>query len=356
MVSARDLNDAGQVFIEALSDVAEADAQGDLILLQVKRTLTATTLDDAATEMAAIEAVAAARNPAVKPVYGIVCQYARIDLDWQRLPAASANRALVTRLLAEGRLRAPEMQGDPCWDIISTAWPVLRDPWDFYRYAFERAMRRTIDVADAERCRNEISECFERLRQGRKSPGRLLQQDDFDTHTAFSGNLEVGKRVTLGRWQAGQYMPRKELAAGLAGKVEALRQASRDKLAAAMPVLWLAGRSGAGKSVMLLNIASELVEQGARIWWLDAYQLQDAIDYLAQSDAASMPDVLAIDDVFDRDARQHLDIGRFSMLMDDLGPREWPVLMTCGPTEFADDFEGRRDSRVSKSIGTNSRC
>ena len=207
MVSARDLNDAGQVFIEALSDVAEADAQGDLILLQVKRTLTATTLDDAATEMAAIEAVAAARNPAVKPVYGIVCQYARIDLDWQRLPAASANRALVTRLLAEGRLRAPEMQGDPCWDIISTAWPVLRDPWDFYRYAFERAMRRTIDVADAERCRNEISECFERLRQGRKSPGRLLQQDDFDTHTAFSGNLEVGKRVTLGRWQAGQYMP-----------------------------------------------------------------------------------------------------------------------------------------------------
>ena len=76
MVSARDLNDAGQVFIEALSDVAEADAQGDLILLQVKRTLTATTLDDAATEMAAIEAVAAARNPAVKPVYGIVCQYA----------------------------------------------------------------------------------------------------------------------------------------------------------------------------------------------------------------------------------------------------------------------------------------
>ena len=57
------------------------------------------------------------------------------------------------------------------------------------------------------------------------------------------------------------------------------------------------GAFGAGKSVMLLNIASELVEQGARIWWLDAYQLQDAIDYLAQSDAASMPDVLAIDDV-----------------------------------------------------------
>ena len=62
------------------------------------------------------------------------------------------------------------------------------------------------------------------------------------------------------------------------------------------------GAFGAGKSVMLLNIASELVEQGARIWWLDAYQLQDAIDYLAQSDAASMPDVLAIDDVFDRRA------------------------------------------------------
>ena len=44
--------------------------KGDLILLQVKRTLTATTLDDAATEMAAIEAVAAARNPAVKPFTG----------------------------------------------------------------------------------------------------------------------------------------------------------------------------------------------------------------------------------------------------------------------------------------------
>ena len=298
MVSARDLNDAGQVFIEALSDVAEADAQGDLILLQVKRTLTATTLDDAATEMAAIEAVAAARNPAVKPFTGS-CQYARIDLDWQRLPAASANRALVTRLLAEGRLRAPEMQGDPCWDIISTAWPVLRDPWDFYRYAFERAMRRTIDVADAERCRNEISECFERLRQGRKSPGRLLQQDDFDTHTAFSGNLEVGKRVTLGRWQAGSTCPQgtggwtgRESRSAAAGFARQARRGDAGVMAG--------GAFGAGKSVMLLNIASELVEQGARIWWLDAYQLQDAIDYLAQSDAASMPDVLAIDDVFDR--------------------------------------------------------
>lgn len=339
MASAQNLNAAGQVFVEALSDVAEADAQGDLILLQVKRTLTTTTLDDAAAEMAAIEAVAAARNPAVKPVYGVVCQYTKIDLDWQRLPAASAHRALVARLSAEGRLRTPEVHADPCWDVIATVWPVLRDPWDFYRCAFERAMRRTVDVADAERCRNEISERFEQLRHVRATPGRLLQRGDFDMQATFSGHLEVGKRVTLGRWQAGQYMRRTALAAALATKADGLRQASRGHPDAAMPVLWLAGRSGAGKSVILLNLAAELAQQGARIWWLEPDQLQDAIDYLARNDAASMPDFIAIDDVFDRDAREHLDIGRFSMLMDDLGPRDWPVLVTCGPSEFADDFE-----------------
>ncbi len=334
------LNESGKVFVEALSDVAEVTANKGLVLLQVKRTLSRTSLDDAAAEMAAIEAVASQQQPPVNPTYGVVCQYAEIELDWRNLPSKSPQQALVKRLLVEGRLKQPEQHEDPRWAAIATSWSVLKDPWAFYRFAFERVLRRTVDLQDAERCRNEISERFIHDRQYSVTPGQLLLACDFEIRSdKAGGRLDIGQQVTLKRWQAGQYMSRPALATGLISTADSLRQKTLANPGSAMPVLWLAGRSGAGKSVMLLNLMSELVRQGARVWWLKPKELNNAIDLLTLGDTRPMPDYLAVDDVFDRDARDSLDIGRISILMDEQGVRDWPVLLTCGPSEFAADFE-----------------
>ena len=53
----------GDVFVEALSDIARWETAEQLVLLQVKRTLTPATLDSAAGEVAAIESFIATARP-----------------------------------------------------------------------------------------------------------------------------------------------------------------------------------------------------------------------------------------------------------------------------------------------------
>lgn len=330
---------AGQVFVEALSDIAEVAANDSLVLLQVKRTLTAGSLDAAAAEIAAIEAFAAARGRREKIRYGIVCQYSEIDLDWTELPGRSRHQPLISSLLAEGRLAPPALHPDPRWEALSAIWTCVQDPFDFFRFAFERVLSREVDPEGAVRCRNDIAERFAKSRPDTHPPGRLVRCEDFVLDRSSRGGLEVGKQVTFARWRAGQYMARPAHAANLSNRAEALRQRFQSHPVAGLRVLWIAGRSGAGKSVALLSTIDELVKRNATVWWLKPDELAGALRLLVKQRDVPMPDFLAVDDVFDRDARDSLDLGRIGALLDEQGPRDWPVLLTCGPTEFAADFD-----------------
>ncbi|WP_435456943.1 hypothetical protein [Variovorax sp. LT2P21] len=338
LVASHDFEKAGQVFVEALSDVAIRGHDGSLVLLQVKRTLTAATLDSAAEEVAAIESVDLAQAQPVKPCYGVVCQHRSIDLDWARLPSASPHAKLVNRLHAEGRLRVPQQLSNPRWQALAALWGRHSDPFGFLRFALDSILHRRIDVSDASACWEAIVERYQQGRVQAAACGQRLEAGDVLVAEQASQQLEVGKRVTWERWRRGQYMPRPRLAGEALCRAVELREQALQTLSSELSVHWLAGRSGAGKSVVLLNVVSDLVQAGHSVLWLKPEELEHALAQIARGEGWATPDFLAVDDIFDLDARDTVDLGRISILIDDQGARHWPVLLTCGPSEFADDF------------------
>lgn len=338
LVASEDFAESGRVFVEALSDVAEQDRDGSLVLLQVKRTLTSAALDSAADEIAAIEGVDAAQPQPLKPHYGVVCQYHEIALDWSRLPSASPHSTLLKQLQAEGRLRSPQQAPNPRWQILSTIWNSHSDPFGYLRFALDRIMQRQVVAGDAAACWEVLAERYQQGRIHVPRYGQRLDIADVCMTDQVARHLEVGRRITWDRWRRGQYMPRPELVSDAVSEALALHAQGMHAEAAELSVYWLAGRSGAGKSVILLNVVSELVMSGYGVLWLKPEELEPALIQIARGDASAAPDFLAVDDVFDPDAQDKIDLARISNLIDEQGLRRWPVLLTCGPTEFADDF------------------
>jgi hypothetical protein len=339
LVASSDFYKAGQVFVEALSDVAIRNKDGALVLLQVKRTLTAATLNSAAEEVAAIEAVDAQQAQPVRPCYGVVCQHRNIDLDWGKLPSQSPHVPLVKRLLAEGRLQLPQQLPNPRWQALAALWNCHSDPFEFLRFALDRIVHRKVDVGDASACWEALAERYSQGLVEEIDCGTVLSVVDvLETADKATQHLEVGKRVTWDRWRRGQYMRRPVFVGDAVSRILALREWGVQIPSTELSVYWLAGRSGAGKSVVLLNVVSDLVQAGFSVLWLKPDELEPALNRIAGSQGSALPDFLAVDDIFDPDARDSINLGRISALIDGLGAHHWPVLLTCGPSEFADDF------------------
>lgn len=154
--------------------------------------------------------------------------------------------------------------------------------------------------------------------------------------------LEVGRQATLARMRAGQYMPRDARVATLAQRAVTLSDLAVLSPEAAVRVLWLSGRSGVGKSVLLLQLLEQLVSTGRRVLWLgsDAGLLDSALRDQVPLPAHAAPEFIAVDDIYDRDSREQLELAKLSNYIDEQGRRNWPLLITCGPTEFAEAFVG----------------
>ena len=50
------------------------------------------------------------------------------------------------------------------------------------------------------------------------------------------------------------------------------------------------------------------------------------------------PEFIGVDDLYDRDAREQLELTKLASYIDERGRRNWPLIITCGPTEFAEAF------------------
>ena len=185
LINSAEFGQAGKVFVEALSDVAVREQGGSVLLLQVKRTLTAAALNSAAAEIAAIEAVDAAQAEPLMPCYSVVCQHHDIDLDWSRLPKASPHAALVQRLRQGNRLLPPRQLPNPRWQALTALRERHSDPFGFLRFALDRILHRQVSESDAAACWEAIAE---RFRQGQIGLGdRRLQFGGYGPFLASLG-------------------------------------------------------------------------------------------------------------------------------------------------------------------------
>lgn len=341
--SGDDLRSKGDVFVEALSDIARWDAAQRLVLLQVKRTLTPATLDSAAGEIDAIESFICTTRPELKGAlkYGVVSAFTSGATQWTDLPKGSRHKNIIRDLQTQGRLVSPRIEQDPWWRAVTAVWPHVDDPYLFARFAFERVLLRRVDPDDARLCRDAIAERYAASRRPGPRVVQLLSAADFAPDRRVERfRLEVGRQATLPRMRAGQYMPRDARVAVLAERATALSDLAALPQEAAVRTLWLSGRSGVGKSVLLLQLLEHLVLSGRRVQWLsgEASLLDRALRGTEDLPPHEAPEFIAVDDIYDRDAREQLDLSRLATYVDEQGPRWWPLLITCGPTEFAEAF------------------
>lgn len=179
------------------------------------------------------------------------------------------------------------------------------------------------------------------------SPGfHIVTRDDRAPDTLARGGFLTGQQPRLWHLTAGYFASRPALTERFLDAFDEWTETDVEHDGpTALPVFWITGRSGSGKSVMLLQLMTALHErhQGPIVWLRSgAWALPQTVTWLrAQNDDLSGRPILVIDDPWApgrgdaaaaawRDAFAHVDdlIGRDQAHL-------VPVLLCCGPTEQA---------------------
>lgn len=337
------LDEAGGIFLEALSDLAKRIEGDRLVCIQVKRTLTKETLKDAVAEVEAIDGFLAKHYPSLRGQvkFELIASRGDATLQWGDIPEKHPSRPLINTLIKTDRLLTPRIEPDPWWRAVVAVWKHLEDPYGFLRYALDRALSRAPTAADAQRVRDDICERFAQSRQLRELPAQLLTSADFQSVMPPSRSLEIGREITLARMRDQQYMPRSYRLDALYATLLERKDLSQRDLKSEARVFWLSGRSGVGKSVLLLQTVERLVTEGWRVLWLkgQAELLEPSLRAIADAPPEWRPDFIAIDDLYDPDARTKIDLEGLGKFIDERDRQLWPMILTCGPAEFADSFK-----------------
>jgi hypothetical protein len=150
----------------------------------------------------------------------------------------------------------------------------------------------------------------------------------------------TGQQPDLRKLRGGYFADRRlydELAREALEWISAEQQPGREALG--IPVLWIAGRSGSGKSVALLHLLSRLNEEGVGpILWLGqgVELLPDAVRRLPGLAAPGEQIILAMDDPYAPRTQQDGEHWRSALRTLQLRPEARPpLIICCGLTDQA---------------------
>lgn len=342
--------------LEALSDHTRTD--GDLtVCVQVKRTLRTDSLADAAAEFAIVDAFLESQTAADRYArirYECVGRSAEAVLDWAqvRLPAKVRSSRPDLRLRFEklrdaGRILPPRVEPDPWWRLLAAVHVYVDDPFAFAREALDLCLSRDLDADGARRVRDAITERFIERRTRAAAPCDYLTVADITPALQASPDVQVGIEPTLHALRDAQFMERPNILSQACAHLDALVSERERPGYRLLDVLWIDGRSGSGKSVLLLQLMALLVREGARVVWLrdrggELFGLLKQIEAHAPTGG---PEYVFIDDLYNPQGRSRLDLDEIVSLITYRPDVNWPVVLTCGPPEFhqalADDSAGR---------------
>ena len=168
------------------------------------------------------------------------------------------------------------------------------------------------------------------------APGDLLGPTDFADCSENQSYVLVGQRPTLADLNAGCFMARRELVQQITAALRAARIREQGRDREKVPVVWIDGGSGVGKSALLLQTIRELaLTESDPINYLGHYanQLPKSLRYWG---AQSMPTVIAIDDIYAPDYRQADLWSEVNHLAHDA---PYTTILTCGPSDYREHFE-----------------
>jgi hypothetical protein len=363
LARATDVRQAGATFLEGLSDLSRA---GDdcTILVQVKRTLTKARLAEAAAEAAILDEFIEREARSIHDklrfeVVGKATNRAGALPDWDgvvlptELECREQRQLRFERMLAEGRVLPPRLDPDPWWRIISAAWCALDDPFAFACEALEICLRRGIDPTAAERVRDEIAETFVRRRRHVHLPGQVITATEVEPEANQSQEVVLGQIPTLGHLKDGRFMDREGHVAAAVAELDrhvSDRDWRRDPYVYAF---WIEGRSGNGKSVLLLQVMRHLAQdRRANVVWLDdaSENLLPLLEAWAETPAAICGRCYVfIDDFYAYTKRGVVGFREIARLTRRHSRADWPILVTCGAPEQRDEWKASGDDEAFRT-------
>ena len=354
LVSARDAESCGVHFFEAFSDFVR-QAGPKKVCVQVKRTLDSQTMSRAAAGFVVLDEFMEREAPSIRDeiCFEVLSESGDPNLmsaeawDGIELPTGIEDRSRrQTRLKAlrsQGRLLAPREEQDPWWRLIATVYPVLDDPFAFGREALEICLARGVDAEDAKRVRNHIAEAFfKRRRNIQTFPGEALTREKFEPRASPSRDIVLGEVPTIAHLLDGRFMDRPERLQDAAGALDGVLAERAWHAGPQVYALWLEGRSGNGKSVLLLQLMRKAVMGGASVIWLD----DGSADLLPLLQAWAISSQITVDPIFvfvdDFNAphkREMIDFDAMARLLRRHSETHWPILVTCGPPEQHEELK-----------------
>lgn len=334
---------------EGLSDLASSDGRS-VYLTQVKSTLSQDALRASANEALAVDRflelhynelrdnfffqVVTRRTPSNTPEFGTLSAE---DLRLKGEPGERWNNI-------RHRFLPLSIQSDPYFSLAVKLFSSVTKVFDF----LDIAIGKVFHLLGANRNSSAISEDLLRLWDSRRTdsppPPHLLSVRDWTPVLPSGPQILVGERPSITDVTRGCFMERPQrLYKALEQITELQRAVSRRKL----PILWLEGTSGVGKSVLLLQVLRELTLEGsAPVHFLRHFssRLPDAILYWKNEKRRP---IIAVDDLYSPDDRSLADVWNslFDLSYDEHWLEGLPLVLTAGPFEYYDSFSRESDRR-----------
>ena len=163
----------------------------------------------------------------------------------------------------------------------------------------------------------------------------------------------LGQIPTLWHLQDGRFMDRPEQVKTALERLDLLvgtRDFRRDPY---IYTLWIEGRSGNGKSVLLLQLVRRLVrDRTAQVIWLDdaSEHLLPLLEAWAENPVDSTPlTYVFVDDFYAPSKRARIDFDKVSRLLREHSRSDWPILVTCGAPEQRQEWKASGDDEAFRT-------
>ncbi|MEM1182349.1 MAG: S1 RNA-binding domain-containing protein [Acidobacteriota bacterium] len=346
---------------EALSDLVQVATDGQWTITQMKKTGTSGALAKALEELWTIDVVARRETPDLVDSlsYEVRCASwqlvdAQASIDrWTPPPSPDSHSESAVENFR--RKVVTSTDPNPRDDLIDVLANKLRaaDPLGWIHEWVGKLMAAAVDARDSRALSSELFSALSALRNAdsqRRLPDgiRLISPDLREPDAVTTGPYLVGEQPRLRHLREGWFAPRRWQ---VVPATEAIREwISTDPFGTdrmrRLPVFWIEGRSGSGKSILLLQVMARLVASGvAPLMWLGGRTrlLPDAMKWAQLAVERGAQPIVCIDDPFspgDQEAavaNWRRALVSLENLRDD--GEVAPIIIACGPSEQVQALE-----------------
>jgi hypothetical protein len=357
--------DGQETFIEELSDIVLKAADQPLVVMQVKLTQTPATLRKGLDDLLSVHEVVRAEAPgrAAEIEYGLAFRFADPKAAQSVIDRwADIDPGIRQPLASRVQIGVHPDPGGQIESLLSNTLRALEPQSIRYEWVGSLLRSAASPTVDERRAQMHVStqQIWRKLTdldRARKSSGAIymVSPQDVAPEQPEPGKVLTGQQPDFRYLRQGYFAERPRAMGGIRERfIRWVENRSASAPGSTVPVFWIAGRSGSGKSVLLVQFVSKLRAEGwDQIFWLGnkSRLLPGAARWAASSFISEGPPLIAIDDPYGPGGPRHEAWDEFlaelnSVRQDD-DPSAIPIVICCGPTEQAErlsrEFPGELD-------------